>query len=249
MTNRCRILLPFLLFLWLSSSDAFAQIHPHFGVEVGVPLTDTLSSTSFSSSSSLSMSADRYNSDTKRFLVGPVFRVDLVRGLGLEFDALYQRVDYDHFTLTSSSSFVSQSFEQTKGDRWQFPLLVQYSFPFARTRPFVEAGPAISRITNVSGQISAKTIAPGTPPSISSSTYPNTGSSGTQAGFTAGGGIDFPFGRFHLRPEIRYSHWFAAAGPTTVGVLVSTGFIVGSAIPSTFRAKQNEASFLLGLSF
>ena len=240
----------FLLFFCLVSSAAIGQIHPHFGIQVGVPLTDTLSSSYFSSSNAGGTSTDRYNSKTKRLLVGPAFRVELVRGLGLEFDALYQRVDYDHFTLNSSGSLLNQSFEQGRGDRWQFPLLVQYAFKLAGTTPFIEAGPTISRITNVSGQVSAKTMYANTPSSNSSSTYQSVGTSATRAGFTAGGGVDFPLGHVHLRPEFRYAHWFAASNSST-GIFAAALFPVAVpvAVPANFRTNQNEASFLLGISF
>lgn len=234
----------------LISFAAMGQIHPHFGVQVGVPITDTLTSSSFTSSDSTSASVDRYHSATKRFLVGPSFRVELTHGLGLEFDALYQRVDYDHFTLSSSTgNYLSQSFERTKGDRWQFPLLVQYGFNVARLHPFVEAGPTISRITNVAGQIN--TISNFVGFTNSSSRYPVSGSTGTQAGFTSGGGLDFSYHRFHLRPEVRFSRWFAQTGSASVFLAISPIISGRTAIQgaSSFRTTQNEASFLLGISF
>src|SRR5260370_10483633 len=86
----------FILLICMIPTIANAQIQFHFGVEAGIPLTDTLLSTSTSSTNPASSSIDRYNSVTKRLLIGPAFRVDLVRGLGLEFDALSQRVNYDH---------------------------------------------------------------------------------------------------------------------------------------------------------
>ena len=86
--------------------------------------------------------SDRYNSETKRLLVGPTFRADFQHGLGIEFDALYQRINYDHATLNSqlSAQFVSQSFEQTTANRWQFPLLVQYSRNLSKAKVFGEVG-------------------------------------------------------------------------------------------------------------
>ena len=118
-----------LLLLCVITVPALSQIHPHFGVELGAPINDTLLSTDYSSNSDRGIFAniDRYNSKDKRLLVGPVFRVDLARGFGFEFDALYQRVDYDHFIASISNNSLHRSFEQTKGDRWQFPLLTQYT--------------------------------------------------------------------------------------------------------------------------
>jgi hypothetical protein len=72
------------------------------------------------------------------------------------------------------------------------------------------------------------------------------------AGITMGAGVDLPFFHRHLRPEFRYSHWFSPSAGSATG---SLGIIIGGFIPSTpvvsptFRTKQNEATFLLGLTF
>jgi len=224
-----------------------AQIQVHFGVEAGIPLTDTLSSTSTSSASPSSFSFDRYNSETKRLLIGPAFRVDLQRGLGIEFDALYQRVNYDHAIVNSLFSGASFSFEQTTSNRWQFPLLIQYSGTLPKTKFFAEAGPSISRIANSRINISSTS----TSFSPSSNTSSSTGQGGTLAGITMGAGVDLPFFRRHLRPEFRYSHWFSPNAPSAIGFAYRLGDFFSSApvVSPTFRTNQNEASFLLGLTF
>ena len=211
-----------ILLVSLIARIAPGQIHPHFGVEAGVPLTDTLSSTSNSSTSATSSSLDRYNSETKRLLIGPAFRVDFESGLGIEFDALYQRINYDRATVSVQlPTFVSQSFEQTTADRWQFPLLVQYTRTVLKSKTplFVEAGPSISRIADSRSMISSTTRSGS---STSSSTSSITGQGGTWAGVVAGGGVDVPLFRVHLRPEFRYSHWVFAnkrvsGGPCHLG--------------------------------
>jgi hypothetical protein len=96
---------------------ASGQIQVHFGVEAGVPLTNTLASSSQSSNTVILMGStngsssffDRYNSETKRFLIGPAFRVEMQSGLGIEVDALYQRIDYDHATRAARSRGVRNS--------------------------------------------------------------------------------------------------------------------------------------------
>ena len=251
---------------------ATAQVHPHFGVDVGVPLTDTLLSSSFASLLP-NGSLDRYNSDTKRFFVGPVFRLELPSGLGLEIDALYQRVDYDLLTQSfttvqpvAPSPFVppptilaSQRFEQTTGNRWQFPLLVQYGWARWKVRPFVEAGPSISKIANSRSTVtttSPATNVGGGNSTYSSSTSTTTGQGGTQAGITAGGGVDVPLFHGHLRPEFRYSHWFSpmqTPQSAIFGGIISVGGVGFSTFLSPlspdFRTNRNEASFVLGLTF
>jgi hypothetical protein len=236
----------FILLICMIPTIANAQIQFHFGVEAGIPLTDTLLSTSTSSTNPASSSIDRYNSVTKRLLIGPAFRVDLVRGLGIEFDALYERVNYDHAIASASptASFFSRSFEQTTANRWQFPLLLQYTGTVSKTKFFAEAGPSISRIANSRSTISSINS---TGSSTTSSTSSFAGQGGTLAGITAGAGVDLPFFHQHLRPEFRYSHWFS---PST-GATIDQARIVGTAVLTspTFRTNQNEATFLLGLTF
>ena len=238
----------FILLICVIATGAEAQIQLHFGVEAGIPLTDTLSSTSTSSASPSSFSFDRYNSETKRLLIGPAFRVDLQRGLGIEFDALYQRVNYDHAIASSSpaASFFSRSFEQTTANRWQFPLLIQYSGTLPKTKFFAEAGPSISRIAN--SRINIRSTSTSFSPS--SNTSSSTGQGGTLAGITMGAGVDLPFFHQHLRPEFRYSHWFS---PSVGAVVVQAALFITPAtvvsVSPTFRTNQNEATFLLGLTF
>jgi hypothetical protein len=94
----------------------------HFGIDAGVPITDTLPSSSSSTVSGADYSLDRFNSVTKRLLIGPSLRLDLPKGLGLEFDAIYQRVNYDSTNLSSSPeiAYFYRSFEAMTADRWQF---------------------------------------------------------------------------------------------------------------------------------
>ena len=247
----------FILFICVTASVANAQIQFHFGVEAGVPLTDTLVSTTVASNSSLSanvsiFSFDRYNSETKRLLIGPTVRVELQHGLGIEFDVLYQRVDYDHAILNSQAlgQFFNQSFEQTTANRWQFPLLIQYSRNLSKAKVYMEAGPSISRIANSRSTISS-TSSNGS--STSSNTSTVTGQGGTLAGVTAGAGVDLPFFRLHLRPELRYSHWFSPSTVSGTGAVIAAVplffQLASPPLSPAFRTTQNEAAFLLGLTF
>ena len=145
----CRLPLRLTVLLFAITFLASAQIQPHFGFSAGVPLTDTLISSQSSSTVSTSSSFSRYNSVTKRLLIGPAFQLDLIRGFGLEFDALWQRVDSDATTQSTQSTsppYFFYAFQQTTANRWQFPLLVQYAhaLPRSKTRLFLEFGPSIS---------------------------------------------------------------------------------------------------------
>jgi hypothetical protein len=223
---------------------AVAHIHPYFGVAAGVPLTDTLMSSSSEIFAGAVGLADRYNSKTKRLLIGPAFRLDLVRGLGLEFDALYQRVNYDFTTLNSAPGSFNQTFQQTTANKWEFPLLVQYNIPVSKLKPFVEAGPSILHITTAKSTI---TTTSSMPPSSTVSSV--TGQTGTWAGFTTGGGLDVRWSRLHLRPEVRYSRWFSPTTGPIAGAFGLEPFVVFTPSPEGIHLNQNEASFLLGVTF
>ena len=237
----------------VTTSLAVAQIHPHFGVEVGTPLTDTLTSTSFMSVAGANTNSTRSNSETKRLVIGPAFRLDLASGLGLEIDALYQRVDFDRLDIYSPP--LSRNFEALAANRWQFPLLIQYRNKFAKLGWYVEGGPSIEHFTAWHGTTSSFTAASGTSAATSSSSTTN-GTGNTYSGITLGAGVDVPVSRIHLRPEFRFSHWFLSANGTLANVLalypvslssvVSGSFFAG---PSTSSPNQNEASFLLGIAF
>jgi hypothetical protein len=240
----------FVLVACVIAPAAVAQIHPYFGVEIGTPLTDTLMSSSFGSVASLGAASqtsfDRYNSETKRLLIGPTFRLDLVRGLGIEFDALYQRIDYDFLSVNSGSGTFTQTFQQTTSNKWEFPLLVQYEFHVWKSRPFLEVGPSVLHITQTKSNITTISNIPVLVPN--NANVP--GQAGTWAGFTTGGGVDVHWSRFHLRPEVRYSRWFSpTTGPisSAIAFFPLSTFLVPS--PEGIHLNQNEASFLLGLTF
>jgi hypothetical protein len=242
-----------LLLLCAAAPFAAAQVHFHFGADAGVPLTDTLtSSTSGSISTNGSISStvssyDRYNSVTKRLIAGPVLRMDFGSSFGFEFDALYQRVDYDHANSTTQPGYTSSSFEATTGNRWQFPLLIQYT----KKRMFVEGGLSISHIGDGQTKFSTSSSSNGLP-SSSSSSYAS--STNTQPGVVAGAGFDLPFLHGHLRPEIRYTHWLTQnnTGSGVVYAVLSATLLstpVPSQIGSGYHTRADEVAFLAGWTF
>jgi len=247
--------------LFVAAVSASSQIHLSPGVIVGTPLTDTLISSSSSASSGVDSSFNSFHSVTKRLLIGPSLNLELTSGLGLEFDALYQRVDSDSAAGSSTTgSYLYQSFEQTTANRWQFPFLLQYRRGVGKSNVFVEAGPSISTIAGAKSSV-ATSVSPPSPPSTSR--YTITSPAVTTAGITAGGGIAIPVLRHHLRAEIRFSHWLNSAGgygtPTALersgdfsatvilDPVVGAGFV--TSLPGGVSQHANEASVLLGFSF
>lgn len=80
---------------------AFGQVGPvSIGAKIGVPLTDAF--------------------DTR-------VELRLPHGFGVEFDALYNRLNYDSyfFAMTPSSGRRSY-FTSTRADRWNFPILLKW---------------------------------------------------------------------------------------------------------------------------
>jgi len=238
---------PFLAFV---PALAVAQVQPHFGVIAGLPFTDTLQSSSSFSETGAITDLTRYNSETKRIIVGPEFRLDFAAGFGFALDAIYQRVDYDF--LNTSSPPLDRTFQALAANRWQFPLLIEYRRKLGKIAGFAGAGPSIQHYDAGSGVSSSYSAAVGSSPP-SSSTNSVTGVPSTSAGITVAVGVNIPVFRLHLRPEFRYSHWFSpAAVPQAVGfVFTATAlpeFLTLAPAPS-LTAKANEASLLLGLTF
>ena len=174
-------------------------------------LADTLVSSSESSTSQSPVYSlfNRFNSETKRLLIGPTLRVETQSGIGFEVDALYQRVDSDFSALLLQPlAPAQQTFQQTTANRWQFPVLLQYSRKLRSMRWFAGAGPSLSHISQNRPQITG------------SSLFGSVPSSATWGGITAGGGVDVRISHLHLRPEFRYSHWFAGSGAVTPSAAV-----------------------------
>jgi hypothetical protein len=220
-----------------SIGSAQGQVRVDAGVAAGVPLTDILESSSTTIANGVATTYSAFHSGTKRFLVGPVVRLEFTSHWGLEFDALYQCVDYD----TTSASFgpgpLSTLIVQgTALNRWQFPLLVQYR----RHHFFAEAGLALSHLGN--GYTNTSVATNNSAPVPQS----NSGPSLTQGGVVAGAGVDFTLLRGHVRPEIRYSHWFSQTGGVA-GIVGSTGSLSALlvAAPGGFPQNRDEVTFLL----
>jgi opacity protein-like surface antigen len=168
-----------LLLLCLMAVSGFAQ-HFRVGIKGGVPLTDfysTVSSSNFG-----------FNSNTKRYVVGPSAEIQLPFGLGVEFDALYRRVSYSG----AASSVVVNGV----ANAWEFPLLAKYRFPIPVAHPFVDAGIAWDKLGGVSQSV--RTLL---------GLQNNNVSGNTTKGFVMGAGLEITAPLVHIVPEIRYTRW------------------------------------------
>ncbi len=94
---------------------------------------------------------------------------------------------------------------------WEFPLLGKYRFAFPLIKPYVEAGPSFRTLGGLLG------------------------GNLSNAGFTAGVGVELRLARFRIGPEIRYTHWGADASDAASNL--------------GFRSNGNQGEFLVGFSF
>lgn len=192
----------------LAASGVFAQLS--FGVRGGIPFTNFFQAAS--------NPEETFTSSGTRFIIGPTVELRLPFGLGLEADALYRNFHY-----TASTSLVDELLRNTASNAWEFPLLVKYRTPGAFVKPFLDAGVAFdhwSGTRQITAPVGAFTS--------SSST------SGSNAGFVAGAGIELHLPLVKLSPEIRYTRWGAASVADLGGAL---------------RSNQNQAEFLVGVTF
>jgi hypothetical protein len=195
--------------VFLLSACANAQFQ--FGVEAGVPLTNTLSATQ-----SQPIALDAYSSQTKLLLIGPTVGLNLPGRLRVELDALYQRINYQH-TCSCGLYAINhtEDFSSNTANRWQFPLLLQYRFKIPLLKPFIEGGPSLSLIANGDSKFleiaSNPFVSPPQEYFFSSQTSHLTELQRSLVlGVAVGVGLDFHPAFFHVRPEIRYTHWGAS---------------------------------------
>src|SRR3989442_997170 len=84
--------------------------------------------------------ATGYTSRAKPFTFGPTVEVSLPRGLAVEFDALYKRLDYN----SSFEGYHSGLFQVEEGhniiSRWDLPLLMKYRLRNIAHRPYFSGG-------------------------------------------------------------------------------------------------------------
>jgi hypothetical protein len=228
------------------TSPALAQVH--FGVEAGIPITETMH-TSAATATGNALVSDAYSSNTKRLLIGPTVNVALPLGFHLQFDALYQRVNYEH-TLVISQVYTSETFSRNTANRWQFPLLVQYHVKVPVLKPFVEVGPSFSHISggsnvttrqdNIFGSFQGTTSKSSTLSELRHSTV---------AGVTAGLGLSLHFWRTRIAPEFRFTHWASAQFEATSEFADLVRAQLPSAKTPSISSNRNQVDFLLGITF
>ena len=214
------------------SVPVFAQDF-HFGVKVGVPMTDYFQNNP----------NGLYSSATRRYTVGASAELRLSHGLGFELDALYKRMGYASpgGIFSRNPPFVKDSID-VKGNSWEFPLMLKYRFGRV-VRPYIVGGGTVRFIGPVRerGVETISSLAPGPNQTVVTviTTTPIDTSDPFELkkriwpGVAIGSGVEFRRGRFRLLPEFRYTRWTSNI----------------TSVPGSLSFEQNQAEFLLGFLF
>jgi len=207
-----------LFLLLFGAVSAWAQLFS-YGVKAGVPLNEFLDAAKSQQFA--------FNTTTNRYIVGPTAELHLPFGLGVEFDILYRRFDYNGSgtlagVVTSSSA---------TGNAWEFPLLAKYRFPMKMVHPYVDAGVAWDTLSGLTQTIT-DTVSNHT--STTTTSTPAELNASTTRGFVMGGGLSVKVLVIHVSPEIRFTRWGAQHFIDPNGLL---------------HSNVNQGEFLVGITF
>jgi len=115
----------FFLLSFLTTAS-FGQIS--WGLRGGVPLNEALEDF-----------PGRFTFQTRphHWVLGPTLEIRLPKRLGITFDLLYRRLQFD-----------GPGGRQTGGE-WEFPAMLRYRFGSGALRPFVAGGGSFNKITGI----------------------------------------------------------------------------------------------------
>lgn len=168
---------------------------------------------------------------SRQYAVGPMIRVGLRFGFGIEFDALYSRQGYSNGWGTP----LYTSYTREADNVWEFPLLARYQLP-GRLRLYPEIGWA-PRLAHGFQDFSGSFLTNLNPATYTASSGRRSSDWPTAHGLVAGGGLQIPVGRLRLASEIRYTHWNQP---------VISGFFPDG---PGYGSSQNQIDVLLGIAW
>ena len=203
-----------LFLLLLGAVSAWAQLFS-YGVRAGVPLNEFLDAAKSQQFA--------FNSTTNRYIVGPTAELHLPFGLGVEFDILYRRFDYNG-SGTLAGVVTSNS---ATGNAWEFPLLAKYRFPTKMVHPYVDAGVAWDTLSGLKQAITRNSL-------TTSTSSPAELNTTATRGFVMGAGLSVKVLVIHLSPEIRFTRWGAQHFIDANGLL---------------HSNVNQGECLVGITF
>jgi hypothetical protein len=192
------------------------------GVKVGLPLTDAFDTARNATTS--------YESDTKRYIIGPQIELRLPAGFGIELDALYTKLNFSSVGGVAGSVVNAV----TDANAWEFPLLLKKKFGgtnagVAAARPFVVVGASyrrLSDITQIQSFITGNSQTTDTPAELQKR---------DSTGFVVGGGVEIRALFLRISPEVRFTRWGTSNFREGVSNLLET--------------NRNQGQFLVGFHF
>ncbi len=173
-----------------------------------------------------------YETGPRRYTFGPMAELRLPFGLGIEMDALYQRVGY-RFQEGISGRVVTG---QTTGNSWTFPVLAKYRFPGFLARPYVGVGASVHRLTDLREAASCAGSLCGAFTRTESDTPAALDKRGN-IGVILEGGLELRAIILRIAPELRYTRWN------------SSNFSLTGAHGAYLYSNRNQVELLLGISF
>jgi hypothetical protein len=151
-----------------------------------------------------------YTSRAKPFTFGPTVEVSLPRGLAVEFDALYKRLDYNYRFEGYGSGLWMVWEDHNIISRWDLPLLLKYRLRNIAHRPHFSAGLNTNYIVNTTqvrrtGASTRLPVVLSPPVKLRDPLAELTHRS--SEGVVVAGGFEFSIHRIRLAPELRYTRW------------------------------------------
>jgi hypothetical protein len=137
------------------------------GLKIGVPATDAFKVVSL-------QPPDIFTGESHRYTVGPYVELRLPAKMAIEVDALYRSYDFRSSGVGLSAS------------SWEFPVLLKHRFAAGPVRPYFEAGPSFSHLSDIK---------------LSSLNHLS------NYGIVVGGGLEFNLFLIKVSPEVRYTGW------------------------------------------
>ena len=207
--------------LILAAAAASAQPFS-IGVKGGMPLTDFVNV----------VRAQNINDSTttNRYILGVTGEARLPFGLGVEGDVLYRHFRYNSSSGGSNLTSNITNIDTTAG-AWEFPILAKYRFKGKIIRPFVDGGVAWDKLSGLTQTV--KNVVATVSHSTTTSSPPELANDTTR-GYVLGAGLDLKLLLIHITPEVRLTRWGAKHFIDTTGIV---------------NSKQNQAEFLVGLTF
>ena len=169
-----------------------------------------------------------YFTNTKRYTIGPTVEFHLPARFSIEIDALYKRFGFDGQSVLAGGS----TFTGTRGNSWEFPILVKFEVLPGPVRPFVDVGASIRHITGIK-QV-RQIVSAGTFSSVELNNPPEFNKD-TDVGLAFGAGIALKLGRVRISPELRYTRW--------------GGENLRDPVNALLRTHRNQGDFLIGFTF